>query len=53
MRYGIKNISAGNIKIKEEIYTLSISDSKRQLIYLQNNNFLASKHIHLNQIKNF
>ena len=48
-----KDISAGNIKIKDEIYTLSVSDSKRQLIYDPNNNFVDTKPIHLNEMNNF
>lgn len=32
-----KNISEGNIQIKNEIYTLMITDNKRHLIFDKNN----------------
>ena len=43
-----KNMSKSYIQIKDEIYTLSLSESKRQLIYDGNNNFIDTKPIKIN-----
>lgn len=42
-----KKIGEGHIFIKNEIYTLSITDSKRQLLFDQNNKFYDTKPIKL------
>ena len=41
-------MSKSYIQIKDEIYTLSLSESKRQLIYDGNNNFIDTKPIKIN-----
>ena len=46
-----KDLSKGFILIKDEIYTLSITDSKRQLIFDTNNTFVDTQPIHINEIK--
>ena len=46
-----KDLSKGYILIKDEIYTLSITDSKRQLIFDTNNTFVDTQPIHINEIK--
>ena len=43
-----KNMSKSYIQIKDEIYTLSLSESKRQLIYDGNNNSIDTKPIKIN-----
>lgn len=43
-----KSLSKGNITIKDEIYTLAITDSKRNLIYDNNNIFADTEPIILN-----
>ena len=43
-----KNLSIGNIKIKDELYTLSITDQKRRVIYDANNKFVDTKPLILN-----
>ena len=48
-----KDISKGQIIVKDEIYTLSVTDNKRQLIYDGNNNFVDTKPIHINEIDSF
>lgn len=42
-----KNLSEGNIQIKKELYTLMITDNKRQLIFDNNNQFIDSKPLKL------
>lgn len=42
-----KNLSQGQILIRDEIYTLTINDSKRELIYDTNNNFTDTRPIKL------
>lgn len=44
-----KNLSQGSILIRDEIYTLSITDSKRQLIFDQNNTFFDTKPIYISE----
>ena len=48
-----KDISKGHIFVKEEIYTLSVTENKRQLIFDGNNNFVDTKSIHINEIDSF
>lgn len=38
-------MAEGNIQIKDELYTLMITDSKRHLIFDENNKFVDSKPI--------
>lgn len=42
-----KNLSQGQILIKDEVYTLSITEGKRELIYNKNGRFIATKPIKL------
>lgn len=44
-----RDISLGHIKIKEEIYTLMINNHKRKLIYDENNKFIDTAPIYLNE----
>lgn len=43
-----KSLSLGQILVKNEIYTMSVTDNKRILIYDENNNFIDTKPIKLN-----
>ena len=43
-----RNISQGNITIKNEIYTLMITDNKRKLIYNNNNRFIDTTPLIIN-----
>jgi hypothetical protein len=36
----IKNLTEGNIEIKNEMYTLQVTDNKRELIYDNNNQLI-------------
>ena len=47
MKKWYKNLSQGQILIRDEIYTLTINDSKRELIYDTNNNFTDTRPIKL------
>jgi hypothetical protein len=38
-----RNLSEGHITIVEQIYTLTVTDNKRQLIYNVNNKFIETK----------
>nr|QWO71399.1 DNA polymerase [Lyophyllum semitale] len=38
-----KNISKGNIQIKEEVYNLRVTANKRELVYDEKNNFIDTK----------
>ena len=40
-----KSVNKGNITIKDEIYTLSVTDNKRNLNFDTNNNFIYTKPI--------
>lgn len=42
-----KNISKGNITIKKDIYTLTVTTGKRQIIYDTNNKFIDTKPLNL------
>lgn len=44
-----KNIKSGNISIKDQIYTLSITENKRQPIYDKEGVFVATKPFILNE----
>nr|QWO71398.1 DNA polymerase [Termitomyces sp. T32] len=43
-----RNISSGNINIKQEIYTLMINNFKRKLIYNSQNKFIDTSPLYLN-----
>lgn len=43
-----KNISKGNIKVLEQVYTLQTTSLKRELVYDEENKFIATKPILLN-----
>ena len=45
-----KNIGQGNISIKDEIYTLMLTENKRELIFDNNNIFIETKPIKINLI---
>ena len=38
----MRNLSEGHIKLLNQVYTLSVTDNKRQLIY-KNNKFIETK----------
>jgi hypothetical protein len=38
-----RNLAKGNISIKEELYTLSITENKRELVYNSENRLVATK----------
>lgn len=46
-----RNISLGNINIKQEIYTLMVNNFKRKLIYNEQNKFIDTSPIYLNEDK--
>lgn len=46
-----RNIPLGNINIKQEIYTLMVNNLKRKLIYDENNKFIDTTPIYLNNKK--
>jgi len=46
-----KDISSGNISIKEQIYTLKVTNNKRDLLYDNNNQLIDSKPIVINKDK--
>ena len=39
----MRNLSDGQIKLLEEVYTLQVTDNKRQLIYNKNNKLIGTK----------
>jgi len=45
-----RNLSEGNIKIKQEIYNLTINSTKRKLIYDQKDILIGSEPIEINEI---
>ena len=47
-----RDLSTGQITIKDEIYTLSVTGNKRQLIYNENNYFVSTKPIYINELNN-
>lgn len=47
----IKNISDGNIEIKDELYTLQVTDNKRKLIYNENNKLIRTEPYIINENK--
>ncbi len=46
-----KNLNDGHIKLLEQVYTLKVTDSKRQLIYNKNNKLIGAKAYKINEIK--
>jgi hypothetical protein len=46
-----RNFIIGRIKVKDEIYTLSITENKRKIIYNENNKFIDTSPIILNNGK--
>jgi hypothetical protein len=46
----IRNLSEGHIKLLNQVYTLSVTDNKRQLIY-KNNKFIETKAYKINKNK--
>jgi DNA polymerase type B, organellar and viral len=47
----IKNLSDGNIEVRNELYTLKVTDNKRQLIYNENNELINSNPYIINNDK--
>jgi hypothetical protein len=47
----IKNLSDGNIEVRNELYTLQVTDNKRQLIYNENNELINSNPYIINNDK--
>jgi hypothetical protein len=47
----IKNLSRGNIELREDLYTLKITENKRQLIYSENNELINTKPYIINNDK--
>nr|YP_010384620.1 DNA polymerase [Russula rosea]UHA57019.1 DNA polymerase [Russula rosea] len=45
----IKNLNEGHIKLLEQVYTLKVTDSKRQLIYNKNNKLIGTKPYKINK----
>ena len=39
----MRNISKGQIKLLEQVYTLKLTDNKRELIYNKNNKLVSTK----------
>jgi hypothetical protein len=46
----MRNLSDGQIKLLEEVYTLQVSDNKRQLIY-KNNKLIGTKAYQIDKSK--
>jgi hypothetical protein len=47
----MKNLSKGQIKLLESIYTLKVTDNKRQLVYDKNNKLISTKAYRINKDK--
>ena len=47
----IRNLSEGNIKLLEQIYTLQVTDNKRKLIFNKNGKFVSTKAYKINKDK--
>jgi len=46
-----RNLSEGHIKLLEQVYTLKMTDNKRQLIYDKNGKFIATRAYKINKDK--
>jgi hypothetical protein len=47
----LKNFSEGDIKIREDLYTLKVTENKRKLIYDSNNKFIGTIPFVINKFK--
>jgi DNA polymerase type B, organellar and viral len=47
-----RNLSDANIEIRNELYTLQITDNKRELIYNKNNKLIGTDHYKISNTKN-
>jgi len=47
-----KNLSEGQIKLMESIYTLQVTDNKRKLVYNANNKLISTKPYRIYESKN-
>jgi len=47
----IKNLSLGNIQIRNDLYTLQVTNNKRKLIYNSNNKLINSTPYIINSMK--
>jgi hypothetical protein len=47
----MRNLSKGQIKLLESLYTLKVTDNKRQLVYDENNKLISTKAYRINKDK--
>lgn len=47
----IKNLALGNIQIRDDLYTLQVTNNKRKLIYDKNNKLIGSIPYIISEIK--
>ena len=47
----MRNLNEGKITLLDSIYTLQITDNKRQLIYNENNKLISTKPYKINKDK--
>jgi hypothetical protein len=47
----MRSISEGQIKLLEQVYTLTVTDNKREIIYNKNKKFIKTKSYKINKNK--